>query len=89
MATAGTGDVLTGIVGALLAQGLKAADAARLAVFVHGLAGDRARDELGALGVTASDVLEQTALALEQVRCGSNLQRKPCQPGHKANERQS
>jgi NAD(P)H-hydrate epimerase len=57
MATAGTGDVLTGVVAALLAQGLAPYDAARLAVFAHGLAGDRAAARQGPLGLSAGDVL--------------------------------
>jgi NAD(P)H-hydrate epimerase len=58
MATAGTGDVLTGIVGALLARGLDRWDAARLGVFAHGLAGDRAAAIQGQEGLVASDVVD-------------------------------
>lgn len=57
MATGGTGDCLTGVVAALLAQGLNAWDAARLGVHVHGLAGDLAATELGQVSLAASDLL--------------------------------
>lgn len=58
MATAGSGDVLSGIIGSFLAQGLKAETAAALGVYVHGLAGDAAQNETGARGMTASDIVE-------------------------------
>lgn len=56
MATAGTGDVLAGLVGALLAQGREAADAARAGVLLHALAGDDAAAD-GERGMIASDLL--------------------------------
>ncbi len=58
MATAGTGDVLAGMCGALLAQGLSCADAARVGVFAHGLAGDLVAERTGQLGLIASDLLQ-------------------------------
>jgi NAD(P)H-hydrate epimerase len=57
LASGGTGDVLTGIIGSLLAQGLTPLDAARLGVFVHGLAGDLAAQEKSPRGLIASDVI--------------------------------
>ena len=57
MATGGTGDVLTGMIGGLLCQGLGAFDAAQLAVHVHGLAGDMAAGAKGQLSMTAEDVM--------------------------------
>ena len=57
MATAGSGDVLTGILTGLLAQGYAAEDAARLGVFVHGLAGDMAAKENGMNALLASDLI--------------------------------
>jgi hydroxyethylthiazole kinase-like uncharacterized protein yjeF len=58
LAAAGQGDVLTGMVGAFLAQGCSAADALRAAVYLHGAAGDDAvQSGLGPVGLTASEVI--------------------------------
>lgn len=57
MATAGSGDVLTGILAGLLAQGYEAGEAARLGVFAHGLAGDQAARESSEESLTAGDIL--------------------------------
>lgn len=59
MATAGTGDVLTGVVAALLAQGMEPFAAARLAAWVHGVAGDAAAADVGQISLTARDLLER------------------------------
>ncbi len=67
MATAGTGDVLTGILGAFLARGLERWDAARLAVFVHGRAGDRASRRSGHEGLIASDLVTEVAGSLVEL----------------------
>lgn len=64
MATGGSGDVLSGLLGALLARGLGAFDAACLAVHVHGAAGDRACRDRGADGVIASDLCEMISREL-------------------------
>lgn len=58
MATAGSGDVLSGVVGALLAQGLMPTDAAIAAVWAHGQAGDLLREKRGEMGLIASDLLD-------------------------------
>jgi NAD(P)H-hydrate epimerase len=59
MATAGTGDVLTGMVAAWAAQLLDAEAAARLAVYLHGLAGDLAEADEGEIGLIAGDVIDR------------------------------
>jgi len=56
MATGGTGDVLTGLLAALLAQGMSPLDAAKLGVHLHGLAGDLAAQDLSQPGLIASDL---------------------------------
>jgi NAD(P)H-hydrate epimerase len=56
LASGGTGDVLSGLIGALLAQGLKPGPAARLGVYLHGAAGENLRDRLGDAGLLASDL---------------------------------
>jgi NAD(P)H-hydrate epimerase len=58
MATGGTGDVLTGLIAALLGQGMEPFAAAQLGVYLHGLAGDLARDALGEVSLIATDVLQ-------------------------------
>ncbi len=58
MAKGGSGDVLTGVIGGLMAQGMRASEAARLGVYLHGRAGDRAREALGAYSVIAGDLLK-------------------------------
>jgi NAD(P)H-hydrate epimerase len=65
MARGGMGDVLTGMIGALLARGIAPLDAARSGVFLHGLAGDMARDRVGEEAMLAGDVI---ALMGEAIR---------------------
>ncbi len=57
MATAGSGDVLTGIITALLARGYKNDDACRIGMYLHGLAGDLAAKEIGKESLVASDII--------------------------------
>ena len=64
MASAGMGDVLTGMITGLLAQGLSAWDAARAGVFLHGLAGDLAAATIGEPGLIAGDVITAIPHAL-------------------------
>jgi hydroxyethylthiazole kinase-like uncharacterized protein yjeF len=67
LATGGTGDVLTGLVGSLLAQGLDPFDAARLGAWVHGRAGALAARDLGPVSVAAGDVAERLPAALGEL----------------------
>jgi NAD(P)H-hydrate epimerase len=71
MATGGSGDVLSGLLGALLAQGLEAFPAAVLGVYIHGLAGDLARDEKGETGMIASDLLGHLPMAFRRHTAGA------------------
>jgi NAD(P)H-hydrate epimerase len=64
MATGGTGDVLTGLIAALLGQKFEPFAAAQLGVHIHGLAGDMARDDLGEVSLIASDLLDYLPRAL-------------------------
>jgi ADP-dependent NAD(P)H-hydrate dehydratase / NAD(P)H-hydrate epimerase len=67
MASGGMGDVLAGVIAALLAQGLRASDAACLAVYVHGAAADRAAASNGEIGLIASDLIERIPRELAQL----------------------
>ncbi|MFQ5591414.1 MAG: NAD(P)H-hydrate dehydratase, partial [Phycisphaerae bacterium] len=58
MATGGTGDCLTGVIAAMAAQRMPALEAAILSVYIHGLAGDYAAEELGRRSMTAVDLIE-------------------------------
>lgn len=67
MATGGTGDVLTGLIAALIGQGMSAFDAAVLGAWVHGRAGDLAAEAVGQTALCATDVLSHLPLALREV----------------------
>ncbi len=67
MATGGCGDVLTGIITALICQGLSAFEAAHLGVFVHGLAGDLAAQQLGQVSMIASDLIRFLPAAFQSL----------------------
>ncbi|MEK6727297.1 MAG: NAD(P)H-hydrate dehydratase [Candidatus Omnitrophota bacterium] len=66
MATAGSGDVLTGIIAAFLGQGLDAFSAAKFAVYLHGLAGDLAAKEKTQTSLIASDIIDKIPKAIKR-----------------------
>lgn len=68
MATAGSGDVLTGIITSLLAQGYLPVEAVQLGVYLHGLAGDLAAEELGEECMLASDIINHLPAAFRKLR---------------------
>jgi NAD(P)H-hydrate epimerase len=68
MATAGSGDVLTGILTGLLAQGYLPAEAVQLGVYLHGLAGDLAADALGEESLMASDIIAYLPAAFKTLK---------------------
>ncbi len=69
LATGGSGDVLTGLTAALLAQGMEPFDAASLAVHLHGLAGDLAAEKLTQASLIATDLLDFLPQAMKQAGC--------------------
>ena len=77
LATAGTGDVLSGIIGGLVAQRLPAFEAATAGVYLHGLAGEKASRRLGPDGLMAGDLLPLLPRLLRRVR---EIQREPLWP---------
>lgn len=68
MAKGGSGDVLTGLITGLRAQGLAAINATVVGVYVHGLAGDLAAGDVGADGMTASDLIDHIPAAFMALR---------------------
>ena len=68
MATAGAGDVLTGIIASLMGQGLNPADASALGVFIHGMAGDKAAAKGGEYSLVASDIIDALPAAFMELQ---------------------
>ena len=68
MATAGSGDVLTGIIAGLLAQGYNQEDASLIGMYLHGLAGDLAVRDLGQESLIASDLIEYLPKAFARIK---------------------
>ena len=83
MASGGTGDVLAGVIGALLAQGLAAYDAAALGVFAHGAAGDAVAARQGEVGLLASDLLTELPATLERLQAAARPE-APRRRGYRA-----
>ncbi len=67
LATAGTGDVLAGVIGGLVAQGINAYDAARAGVYIHGMAGLNLEESMGPAGAIAGDLLPELPVVLRQL----------------------
>ncbi len=68
LASGGTGDVLTGVIGGLLAQGLTPEDAACCGVYIHGEAGEAVRLEIGDMGALAGDLLDRIPRSIAMIK---------------------
>lgn len=68
LATAGSGDVLAGMIASFMAQGIENFEAAKWGVYIHGLAGDLAAQEKGEISLIAGDIIDYLPLAFEKVR---------------------
>ncbi|NLP46036.1 MAG: NAD(P)H-hydrate dehydratase [Epulopiscium sp.] len=73
MATAGSGDVLTGIITSLLGQGVNPFEAAKLGVYLHGMAGDLSRDKKGEYGIIATDIVKNIPYSIKILMKKENL----------------
>lgn len=72
MATTGMGDVLTGIIGSLIAQEMELEKVVLAGVYLHGRAGDRVAACLGDRGLLATDVIEELPLAIKELTVSSD-----------------
>jgi NAD(P)H-hydrate epimerase len=72
MATGGSGDILSGMIGGFAAQGMSQVDAALVGVYIHGYAGDLAGEDKGEYGLIASDIVENIAYAIKKTYNSSN-----------------
>jgi hydroxyethylthiazole kinase-like uncharacterized protein yjeF len=68
MASGGTGDILTGMIGGLVCQGFSPSSAAIAASYIHSLAGDLVADEQGEMALIATDVLDKIPHVLKEIR---------------------
>ena len=89
LATAGTGDVLSGVIGGLLAQRVNPFDAATLGVYLHGLAGERLARRMGPDGLLAGDLLPMFPKVLRQISETSREPLCPAAPNFKTNGKPS
>ncbi len=76
MATAGSGDVLTGIISSLAGQGIAPMDASVIGVYLHGLAGDAAAGKMGEYSLIASDIIEALPDAFRSLNTGRRISRR-------------
>ncbi len=67
MAKGGSGDVLTGFIGALIVQGMEEAEGARMGVFLHGLSGERAAERAGIYSVLAHEIADEAGNVLKNI----------------------
>ncbi len=68
LATAGTGDILSGVIAGFLAQGVDLFDAACIGVYIHGLAGEVLKEKIGTAGALAGDLLPLLPLVIKKIR---------------------